>query len=495
MIQDRPLLHITPPTGWLNDPNGLVHWKGRHHVFYQSDPASLWFGVMQWGHVSSEDLVTWKQHPAALVPSPGADLAGCWSGCIVDDEGVATAIYTGIVKLDNGGKTQSVLIATSTDPELVEWTKDPENPVVIEPPDFEVDAFRDPYVWRDGNGWAMLLGTDLPDGHGGVLLYRSPDLRDWRFRGVLLSGADLPAGAPWTGSVWECPNLAILPSGEALLLISVHDPSTLSLHYTVAVIGTFASDRFIAISSRRLDHGHDCYAAALEKTADGRFLTYGWAWETLSPEDRETQAWSGVMTLPREVGVRDGVLILTPAREIREGATLKTKVESRVVTPNNPLEIVAPSVAVVEATLLLDHKSSFRIALRSSPTSGEELRIDYSGSRGSIVIDRSQASQLVNVLGGQSTAEYPLPYDGRVTLTIIIDGTIVEIFVGNSIAFSERIYPQSADANMIRIESQVATFSEQPATLVVERLTISTFDMSALARAVPALSDALAGPA
>lgn len=29
---DRPLFHVAPRCGWLNDPNGLVFWKGRHHL-------------------------------------------------------------------------------------------------------------------------------------------------------------------------------------------------------------------------------------------------------------------------------------------------------------------------------------------------------------------------------------------------------------------------------------------------------------------------------
>ncbi|MER5185393.1 hypothetical protein ABT009_45210 [Streptomyces sp. NPDC002896] len=24
-------LHYVPAKGWMNDPNGLIHWQGRHH--------------------------------------------------------------------------------------------------------------------------------------------------------------------------------------------------------------------------------------------------------------------------------------------------------------------------------------------------------------------------------------------------------------------------------------------------------------------------------
>ena len=76
-----------------------MHWRGTHHVFHQADPASLWFGIMTWGHLSSPDLVRWTRHEPALVPSQPPDRDGCWTGCIVDVDGTATAIYTGVVAL------------------------------------------------------------------------------------------------------------------------------------------------------------------------------------------------------------------------------------------------------------------------------------------------------------------------------------------------------------------------------------------------------------
>lgn len=474
MIGHRPEFHVAPATGWLNDPNGLVQWKGRHHAFHQFDPESFWFGRTRWGHFSSDDLVHWEAHPVALAPgNDGPDVDGVWSGCIVDDGGVATAVYTGVVSREDGGKTQSVCLARATDDSLEDWVKDASNPVAVPPPDFEVDAFRDPYVWRDGDGWAMLLGTGLPDGEGGVLLYRSADLHEWAYQGVLVGGADLPDGSPWAGAVWECPNIAFLPSGEALLMFSVHDPVTLSLHYSVVLVGNFDGVRFSVSSARRLDHGHDCYASAFERTADGRVLVYGWSWEALPQREREEQGWAGCLTVPRELGVRDGQLTLTPAREVRGRTSAELVHEPVIIAPETPFDLVVPRAVRIDARLRLDHTSAVRVAVRRSPQSGEELTIDYSGSRGTVVVDRDRSTTLRNARRGSSTAEYRLPADGTLELTIYLDHTIVEIYLGDTVVMTERVYPQAIDADHFRIEARTETFGEKPAAFALESLSVS----------------------
>ena len=93
----RPRLHIMPPSGWLNDPNGVSRVDDRYHVFYQHNPDGPTHGNVHWGHVSSADLLRWTDEPIALAPVPGSpNRGGCWSGCVVDDDGVPTAVYTAV---------------------------------------------------------------------------------------------------------------------------------------------------------------------------------------------------------------------------------------------------------------------------------------------------------------------------------------------------------------------------------------------------------------
>ncbi len=105
----RPLYHFIAPANWMNDPNGVIFWKGKYHLFYQYNPNGPFWGTLHWGHAASADLVHWEDYPIALTPSQdGPDKLGCWSGCIVDDGGVPTALYT-------APGPQTVCLATGDD--------------------------------------------------------------------------------------------------------------------------------------------------------------------------------------------------------------------------------------------------------------------------------------------------------------------------------------------------------------------------------------------
>src|SRR4051795_8679698 len=80
----RPRYHFLPPANWMNDPNGLIQWRGRYHLFYQHNPEAPTPGTIHWGHALSDDLVRWRDLPLALSPTPGSvDESSVFSGCAV----------------------------------------------------------------------------------------------------------------------------------------------------------------------------------------------------------------------------------------------------------------------------------------------------------------------------------------------------------------------------------------------------------------------------
>ena len=89
-------LHVKAPGNWVNDPNGMIYYKGQYHLFYQHFPYAPRWGTMHWGHAVSPDLIHWEHVGVALFPSLYEDQNGCFSGSAVEENGVMHLFYTGV---------------------------------------------------------------------------------------------------------------------------------------------------------------------------------------------------------------------------------------------------------------------------------------------------------------------------------------------------------------------------------------------------------------
>lgn len=95
-----PLLHLTPPHGWLNDPNGLWYDTKEElwHCYFQHNPYStVWKQPICWGHSVSKNGVTWDYKGLAIMP-PDND-GGVFSGSVVIDRLVDCSMK--LLTLDN----------------------------------------------------------------------------------------------------------------------------------------------------------------------------------------------------------------------------------------------------------------------------------------------------------------------------------------------------------------------------------------------------------
>lgn len=258
----RPQYHFLPPANWMNDPNGVIQWRGRYHLFYQHNPNGAFWGTMHWGHAVSDDLVHWTHLPIALAPTPGGpDWDGCFSGCAVDDLGLPRVLYTGV-------HPQVQCLATGSD-DLCRWKKHPANPVIAGPPaDLDVLGFRDPCVWQEGEMWYALIGSGIRDVGGTALLYRSPDLVEWQYMHPLCIGDKAE-----TGEMWECPDLFPVRDRHVLLV------SPIPLRKALYFVGSYAGHRFEPSFCAPLDAGGYFYAPQTLIDDRGRRLMWGWIWE------------------------------------------------------------------------------------------------------------------------------------------------------------------------------------------------------------------------
>lgn len=307
----RPSYHFLPPDNWMNDPNGLIYWNGRYHLFYQYNPVEPVWGKIHWGHAMSEDLVHWQDMPIALTPTPDSpDENGCWSGCAVDHDGVATILYTGVTGENH--ENQTVCIATSTDDDLATWEKYPQNPVIAAPPDeFAGCGFRDPYVWKGRDGeWFMVIGAGKKGGGETVLLYRSEDLYNWRY------WLPLVVSTAQNDFIYECPNFFRLGDDDKFVLIV----SVMELSHVEYFVGLWWGNNFIIEHHGRLGTP-PLYAPLTFKDALGRRLMFGWLQETRSETEMRTAGWSGSMSLPMELTLPDEKhLALTPVENFLSDA-------------------------------------------------------------------------------------------------------------------------------------------------------------------------------
>ncbi|HEY5833747.1 glycoside hydrolase family 32 protein [Streptomyces sp.] len=446
----RPRFHFTSPGGWLNDPNGMSHWNGRHHLFYQYNPYAPVHHRIHWGHATSTDLVHWTDEPVALTPGDeGPDADGCWSGVLVDDGGVPTLVYSG-----RHGERELPCVATGS-PDLNTWAKDPANPVIAAPPaGLDVTAFRDHCVWREGDRWRQLIGSGVR-GQGGVaLLYESADLREWSYVGPLLSG-DASDGRPgdvlWTGTMWECVDLFRVEGTDALVFSAWDDGVT---HHPLYWTGRYEGDAFTPTALHRLDYGQRYfYAPQSTRDAAGRRIMFGWLQEGRPEQACVAAGWSGVMSLPRLVTLgADGGLHQQPVPEV---AALRRDHQRPDVTPApggtwTPVPGAGGDQFDLELTVRLEPGASLLLSVRETPDRSERTvleltRAEDPSAPATMLLHRERSSLDPTADTEPRYGEVPLQPDGRIDLRVLADHSALETFA-NGRPLTSRIYPTRSDA-------------------------------------------------
>jgi beta-fructofuranosidase len=432
----RPHYHFLAPANWMNDPNGLIQWKGHYHLFYQYNPHGAYHGKIHWGHAVSRDLIHWEDLPLALSPDPGGlDAEGCWSGCAVDNAGTPTLIYTAT-------HPQTVCLAEGSD-DLVTWEKFGGNPVIDGPPakirDQAGGHFRDPFVWRDGERWLMVIGTKIEGQGGMILLYESQDLKNWNYLHPIAQGNVQETDLFWTGTMWECPNLIDFGKKQVLLISAQSTP--LDHLYVFYFIGEFHDGQFDIKQQRILVPTHYFYAPQIMVLDDGRVILWGWVCEGRSAQACIEAGWNGMFSLPLECSLSvDGKIKLAPLAELQTLRKRQHHLED-VELNKDFLDVIGQALEL-QAQFEVGSEAVFGLKLRCSPDGEEETRIVFQDQQVCIDQERASVSPEVN----RNVTKMPVDMDHRVSLRVYLDHSIIELFVNDESYLVSRIYPSRNDS-------------------------------------------------
>ena len=419
----RPRYHFTAPSGWINDPNGVGFWQGRYHVFYQYNPDAPRWDRIQWGHASSADLLQWHDEPTALVPSPGDDADGCFSGSFAVVDGLPTLYYTGYT-----AQRQVQCVATS--PDMRQWTKQPARTIRDRPEGVAAHDFRDPYVFQHAGWWYMAVGASCEHERAQCLLYRSQDGVDWEYRHPLFTS---PAST--LGVVWECPNF--LQFGDRWVLTVSVWPN-LGAHYFV---GRFEDEHFVCERDGVLDVDGGAFAHLAMRAPDGRTLQWAWVNEQREQPQIDADGWCGTLTVPRELSLDAAQrLSMRPATALLALRGTPAAIDPTGATVGDLLRFAGRCLDIEASFTLHDHHK-VALTVLAAPDGSEATRIEYWPDARRLTVVRSRSSLSPEVSRQNVFGHLVLDAGEPLRLRVLLDHSVLEVYANERLCLTTRVYP------------------------------------------------------
>jgi len=457
-VKYRPAFHFSPLRNWTNDPNGLVYYGGKYHLFFQYNPFGDLWGHMSWGHAVSTDLMKWEEQPIALqdYDNGNGTTTMFFSGTAVNDKKNTSgfgsngktplvAIYTAHIDSVGKGISQSQAMAYSLDG--IHFSRYDKNPLI----DLHTKAFRDPKVfWHKASGkWVMIVArpTDYI-----LQFYGSSDLKTW----TLLS--NFGEGLGDRSKIWECPDIFEIPVKNRpgvtkwVITVSGGHPQQNSYVGMQYFTGAFDGKQFVADkqdSPQYIDYGKDFYAGIVYNDlpiVDKRIIMIGWANSWVYARNIPAHGSRGQMSIPRELSLYkepNGALTLA-SYPVKEVNTYHDK-----MIFSAPVMEVSKSKPLAKAGKLLDIQFTLvpgkagKAGIRLLKQGDQETLVYYNKTDNCIKLDRTKSgiTDFSTKFPGIESAPLPTGSTG-ISVRILVDNNLVEVFInGGKQVISDLVFP------------------------------------------------------
>ena len=429
----RPRMHFSPEKNWMNDPNGLIKFRGEYHLFFQHNPYGIGWGNMSWGHATSIDLINWDEKDIALKIDYDHESVGVFSGSAIEKDDVMHIFYTACSE-ENGSFVQTTCHAESSDGRI--FKKDSEVLMQADGADCFSDNYRDPKVFKSYEKYFMVTGS-AHKGEGRAIMYTSDDMKVWEKHCILEKNG--------VGTIWECPDVIKVNERSYLMIsaigaekdgmegLALVAPLNLKSGLGESPLGEFEV----------MDHGLDIYAVQSFSGLEDRTIVMGWL--RMDGPLTKGNEWTGMQTMPREVFLVDGKLAYRPVKEIMSLSYKSKKCKSSASLELEGFHIIKRMV---------DSNLDEKIVLGYSED--EMLIISYCSIDMVVTVDRSTAVSGVDWLSGKPAILRTDKIKSReIELEIFIDGYVVEIFIdGGKQVITTYVSPANGYDSHIEISSE-----------------------------------------
>lgn len=474
----RPQFHGGPYQFWMNEPHAPVYYNGMYHLFYQANMTGAYWRNICWGHYVSTDMVNWKPVKEAITPTENSVVPdGVWSGgAAVDVNGVPLLFFTagndafrdceGLISNQNIGVAYP---ADLSDPELTDWVICDELAIIQQPGQGRAGEFRDPHIWKEGDIWCMLICSGSTSSTGGTaLLYTSDTLElkddgtvdmDWQYKGPVYEMEDQSA---LYGTSWELP--IILPVTNEAGTITKYffeiSPAPASIadnkvYYWLGDFdletGKFTPDEAFQGEPHMLDYGANVFTgpSCIVDPVSGEIYMFSIMQDQRGAAEQGASGWAHTVGLARRIWLNDAGtdLMIAPIEALHslEESVLIEETNLTLEEANAALSAVDEDMLYLRLVADVHDASEFGIRMKQGGKwDCTTYRYDIAGETIYGKTENKGEGAKANSVSGLLPNE-----DGKITMEIYIDRSLVEGFFNSYKALSIRAYTEEPDSHGI----------------------------------------------
>lgn len=411
----------------------LIYSEGRYKLFFGM-PAFP-FGYRKCMLAVSENLLDWTVKQTVVKPRI-LELSSVNAGSAISRNGKTVYLYH-----KKSLFSESVRMLCTTD-----FSKFDKHPVAVLTPKSlpkKAKGLGAPKVVKCGDFYYMVIGSRVANG-GFVLLYRSPNLIDWGYRGAISCETQKSAG--------RCDYPALVQADGVHLLFEER---------TKKHSRTFG----YRLGSARLEEG--CFTpfrefTALDKIASPRISTL---------PDGRTLLVGGLMNLdgsctrlalPKEVTLEKGSVYLKPAREIYRKRQREQAYSFTARAPVTEIKEISGRRLELNVFADLSNSSSFRIMAYMTGCRGLFIRFD----KNSRIAVFDAATLIDKNKKGEGVVKVPFDPSIRLDVQLFLLGDRFECFINGG----ERTVSRGLDARLTGTQIGFDAEGEVPCETVAYRI-------------------------